>query len=170
MLHIFTHLHSVVWRECWVSWALTLCTLVQNAHTHIFLSIDISYSDYSRIKSYPAFILSGNPLLLNSSTRPEQTYNFRDSVGKELFDPLPDTTAKVQSSFTAEYHAKTYPQGLASPVPTNNGPYSTYRTHPRSSGVFGHQGGRLVMPNAGNTNSFSSLWNLFTRTGSEKAN
>ncbi|KAK3539168.1 hypothetical protein QTP86_027605 [Hemibagrus guttatus] len=91
----------------------------------------------------------GNPLLLNSSTRPEQTYSFRDSVGKELFDPLPDATAKVQSSFTAEYHAKTYPQGLASPVPTNNGPYNTYRTHPRSSGVFGHQGGRLVMPNAG---------------------
>ncbi|MCJ8746681.1 hypothetical protein PDJAM_G00144510 [Pangasius djambal] len=91
----------------------------------------------------------GNPLLLNSSARPEQTYSFRDSVGKELFDPLPDATAKVQSSFTAEYHAKTYPQGPASPVPTNNGPYNSYRTHLRSSGVFGHQGGRLVMPNAG---------------------
>lgn len=95
------------------------------------------------------FLLSGNPLLLNSSAQPEQTYSFRDPVGKELFDPLPDATAKVQSSFTAEYHSKTYPQGLASPVPTNNGPYNSYKTHLRSSGVFGHQGGRLVMPNAG---------------------
>ncbi|KAI5618502.1 netrin receptor UNC5D, partial [Silurus asotus] len=94
-------------------------------------------------------LLSGNSLLLNSSAQPEQTYSFRDSVGKELFDPLTDTTAKVQSSFTAEYHAKTYPQGLASPIPNNNGPYNSYRTQLKSTGVFGHQGGRLVMPNAG---------------------
>ncbi|KAF7687646.1 netrin receptor UNC5D isoform X1 [Silurus meridionalis] len=91
----------------------------------------------------------GNSLLLNSSAQPEQTYSFRDSVGKELFDPLTDTTAKVQGSFTAEYHAKTYPQGLASPIPNNNGPYNSYRTQLKSTGVFGHQGGRLVMPNAG---------------------
>ncbi|XP_053336651.1 netrin receptor UNC5D isoform X2 [Clarias gariepinus] len=91
----------------------------------------------------------GNPLLLNSSTRPEQTYSFRDSVGKELFDPLPDATAKVQGSFTAEYHGKTYPEGLATPVHTNNGPYNSSRNHLRSSGMFGHQGGRLVMPNSG---------------------
>lgn len=149
MLHIFTLQHSVVWWECGVSWALTLCTHLKNAHTHIFLSINIVYTDYRRIKNHTVFLLSGNPLLLNSSARPEQTYSFRDSVGKELFDPLPDATAKVQNSFTAEYHAKTYPQGLASPVPTNNGPYNSYRTHLRSSGVFGHQGGRLVMPNAG---------------------
>ncbi|XP_062873492.1 netrin receptor UNC5D isoform X2 [Trichomycterus rosablanca] len=88
----------------------------------------------------------GNPPLLNSSARPEQTYSFRDSVGKELFDPLPDATAKVQGSFAAEYHAKAYPQGLSSPVPSNNGPYSARL---KSTGVFGHQGGRLVMPNAG---------------------
>ncbi|XP_062873497.1 netrin receptor UNC5D isoform X6 [Trichomycterus rosablanca] len=87
-----------------------------------------------------------NPPLLNSSARPEQTYSFRDSVGKELFDPLPDATAKVQGSFAAEYHAKAYPQGLSSPVPSNNGPYSARL---KSTGVFGHQGGRLVMPNAG---------------------
>uniref|UniRef100_A0A3Q2Q316 Netrin receptor UNC5 n=1 Tax=Fundulus heteroclitus TaxID=8078 RepID=A0A3Q2Q316_FUNHE len=97
---------------------------------------------------------------------------FHDSADKELFDPLPDIKVKVQSSFMvslgvaerAEFHAKvpseSYPQDLGcdfcgtvdkrkkGPL-TLNGPLSSSREQLRTSGVFGHAGGRLVVPNTG---------------------
>ncbi|XP_031731694.1 netrin receptor UNC5D-like [Anarrhichthys ocellatus] len=97
---------------------------------------------------------------------------FQDSTDKELFDPLPDIKVKVQSSFMvslgvaerAEFHAKgpaeTFPRDLSRDysgtadrrkkgLVTLNGPFSTGREQPRTNGVFGHPGGRLVVPNAG---------------------
>ncbi|XP_072521327.1 netrin receptor UNC5D isoform X3 [Salminus brasiliensis] len=113
----------------------------------------------------------GNPLLLNSSMQPEltagQTYSgpicFQDSVDKELFDPLPDMMVKVQSSFMvslgvadrAEYHVKAHPEGYGGTqgrkpnLTAPNGPLGPCKAQLRSSGVFGHLGGRLVMPNTG---------------------
>ncbi|KAI4885664.1 hypothetical protein NFI96_026595, partial [Prochilodus magdalenae] len=113
----------------------------------------------------------GNPLLLNSSMQPElttgQTYSgpicFQDSIDKELFDPLPDMMVKVQSSFMvslgvadrAEYHVKAHPEGYSgtqgrkSNLLAPNGPLGPCKAQLRSSGVFGHLGGRLVMPNTG---------------------
>lgn len=113
----------------------------------------------------------GNPLLLNSSMQPEltagQTYSgpicFQDSIDKELFDPLPDMMVKVQSSFMvslgvadrAEYHVKAQPdgyggtQGRKATLLAPNGPLGPCKAQLRSSGVFGHLGGRLVMPNSG---------------------
>ncbi|XP_014872449.1 netrin receptor UNC5D-like [Poecilia latipinna] len=97
---------------------------------------------------------------------------FHDGADKELFDPLPDIKVKVQSSFMvslgvaerAEFHAKapseSYPQDLScdfcstvdkrkkGPL-TLNGPLSGSREQLRTSGVFGHVGGRLVVPNTG---------------------
>ncbi|KAM6931119.1 netrin receptor UNC5D isoform 1-T1 [Xenentodon cancila] len=113
----------------------------------------------------------GNPLLLNSSMQPDltvgRTYStplcFHDSTDKELFDPLPDIKVKVQSSFMvslgvaehAEFHAKT-PAEYSSTVDrrkegllTLNGPFNCSREQTRTSSVFGHLGGRLVVPNAG---------------------
>uniref|UniRef100_A0A8C4IFX0 Netrin receptor UNC5 n=1 Tax=Dicentrarchus labrax TaxID=13489 RepID=A0A8C4IFX0_DICLA len=101
----------------------------------------------------------GNPLLLNSSMQPDltvgRTYStplcFQDSADKELFDPLPDIKVKVQSSFMvslgvaerAEFHAKapaeTFPRDLS----------RDYCNTLRTTGVFGHPGGRLVVPNTG---------------------
>ncbi|XP_047237470.1 netrin receptor UNC5D isoform X3 [Girardinichthys multiradiatus] len=105
-----------------------------------------------------------------------QTYStplcFHDSAEKDLFDPLPDIKVKVQSSFMvslgvaerAEFHAKapseSYPQDLGCDfcstvdqrkkgLLTLNGPISTSREQLRTSGVFGHVGGRLVVPNTG---------------------
>ncbi|XP_017290387.1 netrin receptor UNC5D isoform X2 [Kryptolebias marmoratus] len=120
----------------------------------------------------------GNPLLLNSSMQPDltvgRTYStplcFHDSADKELFDPLPDIKVKVQSSFMvslgvaerAEFHTKmpaeTFPRDLGCDycntadsrkkgLLTLNGPFS--REQLRTSSMFGHAGGRLVVPNTG---------------------
>ncbi|XP_059404326.1 netrin receptor UNC5D-like isoform X1 [Carassius carassius] len=120
----------------------------------------------------------GNPLLLNSSMQPDitvgQTYSsqicFQDSIDKELFDPLPDKV-KVQSSLMfsvgvadrAEYHVKAHPETLPANLPPNystvegkmmtmivpNGLHTLRKTQFKTSAVFGHLGGRLVIPNAG---------------------
>ncbi|XP_042611105.1 netrin receptor UNC5D-like isoform X2 [Cyprinus carpio] len=120
----------------------------------------------------------GNPLLLNSSMQPDitvgQTYSspicFQDSIDKELFDPLPDKF-KVQSSFMvslgvadrAEYHVKAHLETLPANLPPNystvegkmmtmivpNGLHTLRKTQFKTSAVFGHLGGRLVIPNAG---------------------
>uniref|UniRef100_A0A672JX33 Netrin receptor UNC5 n=1 Tax=Sinocyclocheilus grahami TaxID=75366 RepID=A0A672JX33_SINGR len=120
----------------------------------------------------------GNPLLLNSSMQPDitigQTYSspicFQDSIAKELFDPLPDKV-KVQSSFMvslgvadrAEYHVKAHPETLPANLHPNystvegkmmamiipNGLHTLRKTPFKTSAVFGHLGGRLVIPNAG---------------------
>uniref|UniRef100_A0A3B5RDX4 Netrin receptor UNC5 n=1 Tax=Xiphophorus maculatus TaxID=8083 RepID=A0A3B5RDX4_XIPMA len=97
---------------------------------------------------------------------------FHDGADKELFDPLPDIKVKVQSSFMvslgvaerAEFHAKapgeSYPQDLSCDFCSTvdkrkkgplmlNGPLSGSREQLRTSGVFGHVGGRLVVPNTG---------------------
>ncbi|KAJ8404517.1 hypothetical protein AAFF_G00337840 [Aldrovandia affinis] len=103
---------------------------------------------------------------------------FQDSMDKELmsdsslFDPLPDIKVKVQSSFMvslgvadrAEYHPKTRPETL--PRGLRHGDYSITESQEKSFltpnlsdkptkallktvGVFGHAGGRLVVPNTG---------------------
>uniref|UniRef100_A0A7N8XXC7 Netrin receptor UNC5 n=1 Tax=Mastacembelus armatus TaxID=205130 RepID=A0A7N8XXC7_9TELE len=97
---------------------------------------------------------------------------FQDSTDKELFDPLPDIKVKVQSSFMvslgvaerAEFHAKapseTFPRDLSRDycntvdrrkkgLLTLNGPFNTCKEQLRTSGMFGHPGGRLVVPNTG---------------------
>lgn len=97
---------------------------------------------------------------------------FQDGADKELFDPLPDIKVKVQSSFMvslgvaerAEFHAKapseTFPRDLSRDccstvdrrkkgLLTLNGPLGAGREQLRTTGVFGHAGGRLVAPNAG---------------------
>lgn len=106
-----------------------------------------------------------------------QTYSspicFQDSIDKELFDPLPDKV-KVQSSFMvslgvadrAEYHVKTHPETLPANHHPNystveakkttviapNGIHTLRKTQFKTSAVFGHLGGRLVIPNAGERN------------------
>ncbi|KAF3696206.1 Netrin receptor UNC5B [Channa argus] len=97
---------------------------------------------------------------------------FQDSTDKELFDPLPDIKVKVQSSFMvslgvaerAEFHTKvageTFPRELSRDycstvdrrkkgLLTLNGPINTTKEQLRTTGVFGHPGGRLVVPNTG---------------------
>ncbi|XP_056135555.1 netrin receptor UNC5D [Lampris incognitus] len=99
---------------------------------------------------------------------------FQDSVDKELFDPLPDIKVKVQSSFMvslgvaerAEFHAKappeTFPRGLSRDCCSStverhkkgtlapNGPFTlTTKQQLSTTGIFGHPGGRLVVPNTG---------------------
>ncbi|KAJ8005877.1 hypothetical protein DPEC_G00122470 [Dallia pectoralis] len=120
----------------------------------------------------------GNPLLLSSSLQPDltagQTYSspicFQDSIdNKELFDPLPDIKVKVQSSFMvslgvadrAEYHApkghppESFPRGLnrgdgtADRRSPKKGLLSPTKDQLKTTGVFGHLGGRLVVPNTG---------------------
>uniref|UniRef100_A0A8C6REF5 Netrin receptor UNC5 n=1 Tax=Nannospalax galili TaxID=1026970 RepID=A0A8C6REF5_NANGA len=101
----------------------------------------------------------------------------QDPLDKELmtesslFNPLSDIKVKVQSSFMvslgvserAEYHGKnhsgTFPhgnnRGFSTIHPRNKMPYIQNlsslptRTELRTTGVFGHSGGRLVMPNTG---------------------
>ncbi|XP_059941976.1 netrin receptor UNC5D isoform X2 [Mesoplodon densirostris] len=101
----------------------------------------------------------------------------QDPLDKELmtesslFNPLSDIKVKVQSSFMvslgvserAEYHGKnhsgTFPhgnnRGFTTVHPRNKTPYIPNlsslptRTELRTTGVFGHLGGRLVMPNTG---------------------
>ncbi|XP_069557616.1 netrin receptor UNC5D isoform X3 [Brachyistius frenatus] len=97
---------------------------------------------------------------------------FQDGADKELFDPLPDIKVKVQSSFMvslgvaerAEFRAKTvaetFPRDLSRDycstvdrrkkgLLTLNGPFSARQEQLRTTGVFGHPGGRLVVPNTG---------------------
>uniref|UniRef100_A0A3Q1IEE2 Netrin receptor UNC5 n=1 Tax=Anabas testudineus TaxID=64144 RepID=A0A3Q1IEE2_ANATE len=97
---------------------------------------------------------------------------FQDSADKDLFDPLPDIKVKVQSSFMvslgvaerAEFHAKaaaeTFPRDLSRDycstmdrrkkgLLTLNGPFNICKEQLRTTGVFGHPGGRLVVPNTG---------------------
>nr|XP_029534395.1 netrin receptor UNC5D-like isoform X4 [Oncorhynchus nerka] len=104
---------------------------------------------------------------------------FQDSIdNKELFDPLPDIKVKVQSSFMvslgvadrAEYHAakghppETFPRGLnrdysnstverrstKKGLLTPNSPHlNPTKDQLGTTGVFGHLGGRLVVPNTG---------------------
>ena len=106
-------------------------------------------------------VSAGNPLLLNSSVPPDLTSGrsfrtplcFHDAANKDLFDPLPDIKVKVQSSFprdsnrdysdTEERHKK----GLM----TLNGPLSAGKQL-RASEVFGPTGGRLVLPDSGESN------------------
>ena len=111
-----------------------------------------------------------------------QTYSspicFQDSIDKELFDPLPDIKVKVQSSFMvslgvadrAEYHVKahpeTFPRGLDRDCHTMDGrkrnltllsrpgAVTASKSQPRTTGVFGHLGGRLVVPNTGELDFF----------------
>ncbi|XP_030880621.1 netrin receptor UNC5D isoform X5 [Leptonychotes weddellii] len=101
----------------------------------------------------------------------------QDPLDKELmtesslFNPLSDIKVKVQSSFMVslgvserpEYHGKnhsgTFPHGnnrsFSTMHPRNKTPYIQNlsslptRTELRTTGVFGHLGGRLVMPNTG---------------------
>uniref|UniRef100_A0A4X2L1X6 Netrin receptor UNC5 n=1 Tax=Vombatus ursinus TaxID=29139 RepID=A0A4X2L1X6_VOMUR len=101
----------------------------------------------------------------------------QDPLDKELmtesslFNPLSDIKVKVQSSFMvslgvserAEYHGKTHSgtfphgntRGFNTIHPRNKTPYIQNlsslpsRTELRTTGVFGHLGGRLVMPNTG---------------------
>ncbi|XP_052018661.1 netrin receptor UNC5D isoform X6 [Apodemus sylvaticus] len=101
----------------------------------------------------------------------------QDPLDKELmtesslFNPLSDIKVKVQSSFMvslgvserAEYrgknHSGTFPhgnnRGFSTLHPRNKTPYIQNlsslptRTELRTTGVFGHLGGRLVMPNTG---------------------
>ncbi|XP_036910986.1 netrin receptor UNC5D [Sturnira hondurensis] len=101
----------------------------------------------------------------------------QDPLDKELmtesslFNPLSDIKVKVQSSFMVslgvserpEYHGKnhsgTFPHGnnrsFSTVHPRNKTPYLQNlsslptRTELRTTGVFGHLGGRLVMPNTG---------------------
>ncbi|XP_064128890.1 netrin receptor UNC5D isoform X2 [Loxodonta africana] len=101
----------------------------------------------------------------------------QDPLDKELmtesslFNPLSDIKVKVQSSFVvslgvperAEYHGKNHPgtfphgnnHGFSTMHPRNKTPYIQNlsslptRTELRTTGVFGHLGGRLVMPNTG---------------------
>ncbi|KAI4879963.1 hypothetical protein NFI96_010034 [Prochilodus magdalenae] len=55
----------------------------------------------------------------------------------------------------AEYHVKAHPEGYSgtqgrkSNLLAPNGPLGPCKAQLRSSGVFGHLGGRLVMPNTG---------------------
>ncbi|XP_024130300.1 netrin receptor UNC5D [Oryzias melastigma] len=120
----------------------------------------------------------GNPLLLNSSMQSDltvgRTYStpicFHESTDKEPFDPLPDIAVKVQSSFMISLgvaeHARfpdkvpteTYQRDLGceycstmerrkKDTLTFNRPID--KEQPRTSGVFGHLGGRLAVPNTG---------------------
>ncbi|KAM5264523.1 netrin receptor UNC5D isoform 3-T3 [Ctenodactylus gundi] len=101
----------------------------------------------------------------------------QDPLDKELmtesslFNPLSDIKVKVQSSFmvslgvseNAEFHGKshsgTFPhgnnRGFGTMHPRSKTPYVQNlpslptRTELRTTGVFGHLGGRLVMPNTG---------------------
>uniref|UniRef100_A0A672SSM5 Netrin receptor UNC5 n=1 Tax=Sinocyclocheilus grahami TaxID=75366 RepID=A0A672SSM5_SINGR len=110
----------------------------------------------------------GNPLLMNSSMQPDLTVSrtytgpicFPDSMEKELipepalFDPLPDLKVKVHSSFMVSLGGggTLGGRGKSQLAPVQSALLSSMMTGKRplrTSGVFGHGGGRLVVPNAG---------------------
>lgn len=127
----------------------------------------------------PAAVPTGNSLLLNSSLQPEltvsRTYSgpicLQDPLDKELmtesslFNPLADIKVKVQSSFMVslgEYQGKapgSFPQGTPRPFGTMQGRNKAVfiqslasissSSQLRSAALFGHLGGRLVIPNTG---------------------
>lgn len=162
-------------------------------HLTVFFSFYLYQQNFQNIK-YCLFISPGNPLLLNSSIQPDitvgQTYSgpicFQDSIDKELFDPLPDKV-KVQSSFMvslgvadrAEYHVKTHPETLPANLHTNystvegkkttliapNGLHTPGKTRLKTSAVFGHLGGRLVIPNAGERHFVFYFYAMMTKIG-----
>lgn len=78
---------------------------------------------------------------------------FQDAVDKDLFDP--DLKVKVQSSFMVSLAvaggAEPRPKSTAGTFPSwhcANGPPSAAEP-PATASVFGHEGGRLVVPNTG---------------------
>uniref|UniRef100_A0A8C5GN28 Netrin receptor UNC5 n=1 Tax=Gouania willdenowi TaxID=441366 RepID=A0A8C5GN28_GOUWI len=99
-----------------------------------------------------------NPLLINSSIQPDLTVSrtytspmcFQDSIDKELMaersllDPLPDLKVKGAPE-RAEYHVIAHPQTF------QEGWLQTTEGLPlhRATAVFGHTGGRLMVPNTG---------------------
>uniref|UniRef100_A0A672IK01 Netrin receptor UNC5 n=1 Tax=Salarias fasciatus TaxID=181472 RepID=A0A672IK01_SALFA len=117
-----------------------------------------------------------NPLLINSSMQPDLTVSrtytspmcFQDSIDKELMaersllDPLPDLKVK---EYHVMSHPQTFPRGLAPdyrgvPVGTTLGrrgknlftpqvSLTPSRSPHKATAVFGHAGGRLVVPNTG---------------------
>ncbi|XP_035382186.1 netrin receptor UNC5D-like isoform X1 [Electrophorus electricus] len=109
----------------------------------------------------------GNPLLLTSSMQPElragRAYAgpvcFQDPAIKEPFETRHDPAAKALSSFTAplgmgdrkKLHGNRggATRGLGASTLAPNGLLTARRAQLRSSGMFGHLGGRLVMPNTG---------------------
>ncbi|XP_076843252.1 netrin receptor UNC5D isoform X2 [Brachyhypopomus gauderio] len=109
----------------------------------------------------------GNPLLLTSSLQPELSVGrvyagpvcFQDPANKEPFETLHDPEVKGLGFFTAppgmadraELNAARggTTQGLGAATLPTNGPLPARRTQLRSSGMLGHTGGRLVMPNTG---------------------
>lgn len=134
------------------------------------------FSDFSKCFIVSPFPPQGNPLLMNSATHPEltveRTYSspmcFQDAMDKEssLFDPLADMKVKVQSSFMVsrgvtdcvEYHVKGYPDTFPRGLNTDYRMMESYNktlvspirnTQLKITGVFGHLGGRLVVPNSG---------------------
>ncbi|XP_075881772.1 netrin receptor UNC5D-like isoform X2 [Nelusetta ayraudi] len=108
----------------------------------------------------------GNPLLLSSSVPPDLTVGgaystplcFQDTTAKELFDALPDIKMKVQSSFMVSLGVAEQVQfphhrlEFCSSADSHRGELLTLggaQQRLRTSGVFGHQGGRLVAPHTG---------------------
>ncbi|XP_062416430.1 netrin receptor UNC5D-like [Pungitius pungitius] len=118
-----------------------------------------------------------NPLLISSSMQPDltvsRTYSspmcFQDAVDKELMaersllDPSPDLKVKGEAE-RAEYHVVSHPQTFPrGPAPDYRGvavgvtlgrrgqdlPSAPGRPLHRATAVFGHAGGRLVVPNTG---------------------
>uniref|UniRef100_A0A3B3RK08 Netrin receptor UNC5 n=1 Tax=Paramormyrops kingsleyae TaxID=1676925 RepID=A0A3B3RK08_9TELE len=135
-----------------------------------------NHSDYGVDVIDSSTFTGGNPLLMNSATHPEltveRTYSspmcFQDAMDKEssLFDPLTDMKVKVQSSFMVsrgvtdcvEYHVKGYPDTFPRGLNTDYRMMESYNktlvtpirnTQLKITGVFGHLGGRLVVPNSG---------------------
>ncbi|XP_061071561.1 netrin receptor UNC5D-like isoform X2 [Conger conger] len=133
---------------------------------------------YRRNQRNPLLISSSTPPDLTVGRAYSSPICFQDSMDKELmcesslFDPLPDIKVKVQSSFIvslgvsdrAEYHAKSVPEAL--PRGLRHGNYSFTESQEKSLlapnslnkpakapiktfGVYGHAGGRLVVPNTG---------------------
>lgn len=109
---------------------------------------------------------SANPLLLlNSSVPPDLTVGgaystplcFQDPSAKELLDSLPDLQVKVQGSFTVSLAVAEHCGGHALPhfCASADGHWGELLTlggrqrRLRICSIFGHRGGRLVAPYAG---------------------
>uniref|UniRef100_A0A4W4HLV5 Netrin receptor UNC5 n=1 Tax=Electrophorus electricus TaxID=8005 RepID=A0A4W4HLV5_ELEEL len=123
--------------------------------------------DSSALAGVHPSVSPGNPLLLTSSMQPElragRAYAgpvcFQDPAIKEPFETRHDPAAKALSSFTAplgmgdrkKLHGNRggATRGLGASTLAPNGLLTARRAQLRSSGMFGHLGGRLVMPNTG---------------------